>query len=239
MASYCVRDLNWETMEPKKFVPELIAGIRTKPFFHNAEKMIPKASDSLYENATKLAKKDMGGAHQEVQELTVKYSEISCVPVLIPVWMATSSCNGKPVWFCMNGMSGKYIARSPAPKKNQIWTLGIILTILYVWLAGYLQYTSGIINFGTVIISAVFAIFSVASIMAGLKKVFSMKLSIWLAIGVDLFYLFISLRHFKTMIWYHFAIFGFIGLVFLLWRLSSSGAVDESEYEESDLTKLE
>jgi len=239
MGTYSTRDLDWDFSEPKVYNPALIVGIKTKPFFLNAEKVAPRAAKAIKHRALELTKIEIGGAHQELSKFSVFYKEISYTPALIPVWLAVSSYKGKPVWFCMNGLSGKFIARSPAPEKNQIWTLGIILSVLFAFLAGYLQYKGEIINVGTIAIAAVFAMFSISSLMAGLKKVFSMKMSLWMALGVDLFYLFISLSHFKTMIWYHITMIGFIGFVTLLWRLSSSDTVDESEYEDADLESID
>jgi len=239
MGTYSTRDLDWDFSDPKAFNPALIVGIKTKPFFLNAGKVAPRAQKALKHQALELTKTEIGGAHQELNKFSVFYKEISYSPVLIPVWLAVSSYKNKPVWFCMNGISGKFIARSPAPEKNQIWTLGILLSVVFTFLAGYLQFRGGIINVGTVAIASVFAIFSVSSLMAGLKKVFSMKMSLWMALGVDLFYLVISLSHFKTMLWYHIAMIGFIGFVTLLWRLSSSDTVDESEYEDADLESID
>ncbi len=239
IGTYCTRDLDWDLSEPKIFNPSLITGVKTKPFFFNAENIAPRAAKVIKQRALELTKTEIGGAHQEVEKFSIKFNEISLTPVLIPVWLALSSYHGKPVWFCMNGMSGKFIARSPAPEKNQIWVLGVFLTLLFTFLAGYLQYNGKIINVGTVAIAAVFAIFSISSLMAGLKKVFSMKMSLWMALGVDLFYLIISISHFKTMFWYHLAMSGFIGFVTLLWRLSSSDTVDESEYEDSDIESID
>jgi hypothetical protein len=239
IGTYCTRDLEWDLSEPKLFNPSLITGVKTKPFFLNAEKVAPRAAKVIKQRAVELTKTEIGGAHQEVEKISIKFSEISLTPVLIPVWLAVSSYHGKPVWFCMNGMSGKFIARSPAPEKYQIWVLGVFLSVVFTFFAVYLQYIAEIINVGTVAIAAVFAIFSISSLMAGMKKIFSMKMSLWMALGVDLFYLIISISHFKAMFWYHLAMTSFIGIVTLLWMLSSSDTVDESKYETTDLESID
>lgn len=239
LAGYVTHFLEWDLSSPKKFHPALIAGIKSKSFVFNESKIIPRASDELVYQVKEKIKEDMGGAHQEIHDWNANFSSVECTPALIPVWMAVTTCMNKPVWFCMNGISGKFIARSPSPSKQSVWTLGIFLSVLFTVLAGYLQDAAGIFKFGTMIFAAIFSIFTVSALLAGLQKVFSIKMSLWLAAGIDLFYLIISSQHFYAMLWYHVAIFGFIGLILLFWRISSSDMVDESDFDEDTIEKLQ
>lgn len=239
VATYCTRHLEWDLSRPKAFDPAVVAGIRTKPFLIGEQKIHHNASEELDIMIKQKMKEEMGGAHQEIHSLKTRIDRISFFPALIPLWMALATSNGKPVWFCMNGMNGKFIARSPSPPKKRVWFFGILFSLAFTVLAWYVYQSQQSMNAGAMIFAGIFSIFTVSALLAGLQKVFSMKLALWLAFGSDLFYMLISYQHIGVMWRYHVAVLAFILIFLALWKLSSSLGVDESEFDPDAVEKLE
>lgn len=227
--------LSWDIQSLKVFRPELISGTSITPFYLSHKTVVNIAAEAHHKRFDTLAKEDMGGKIPVLYKLDVKVTKAESIAALLPVWRLKASYKDKPVWCLMNGVNGKFIARGPSPSKTQVYIAGIILFALFFGIAEYQLYIHSKLQVGRSIFFAVFTLFSVAALLAGLQKKIGVALSIGVAIGCTLFLMIISLSDFTSLIWYYVALFILYGMTYLSYKLSSSDEFDESEFEQDDL----
>lgn len=228
--------LSWDIKSLNVFRPELIAGTSITSFYLDHDAVVRIAAEVLDKRFDTLAKEDMGGKIPVLSELNVEVSSAESIAVLLPVWRLKASYKDKPVWCLLNGVSGKFIARGPSPTKAQGYLVGTILFALFFTLALYQYSAHNQLKVGTALFAGVFTLFSVAAIVAGLRKVFGMPLAIGIAAASTAFYLFISGSHILILLWYGIGLIILYALAFMSYKLSSSVEFDESDFEQSDLS---
>jgi Zn finger protein HypA/HybF involved in hydrogenase expression len=138
------RDIGFATTYDLKalrpYDPALIAGWQAEPYTLRPDQAWPKAKEEIDGLITRAVCRDIGGAEQRISSLRTQYLAVNVKHVLLPLFIASYTINGKTYRFQVNGQSGDVAGDRPYSKlKVALVTAAVVAAVILLYVLSYLR----------------------------------------------------------------------------------------------------
>lgn len=121
----------WDLMKLVPYKSEYVSGFQAEAYAVGLKDGFPIARQVIDRQIESAIRSDIGGDHQRISHVDVRYSDIKFKHVLLPVWVSAYRYRDKPFRFIINGQTGEVSGESPKSWwKIAFLTLAILLVFL-------------------------------------------------------------------------------------------------------------
>ena len=131
-----------------QFQSAYLAGYSANIYDVTAETAISRAQERMKTTAEEVVRTSVTGySTVKAEQMDITYRNPRCLYALLPVWLLSSTFEGKVYTFAMNGQTGRLVGDVPVDKSLRVQsflkTLGIafaailIIAIIFGWTGGY------------------------------------------------------------------------------------------------------
>lgn len=128
-----VADWNLPKLDP--FQAEYLSGFRTERYSIGLKQGFINAKEIMEPTIRQLIRQDIGGDHQRIDDMKVRYSAITFKPLLLPLWVAVYRYHDKTYQILVNGTTGKVAGYRPWSAWKIIRLVVLILIIIGIIVA--------------------------------------------------------------------------------------------------------
>jgi len=131
----------WDLKQLKPYQDEYLAGFVAESYQLELKSGFERGQDYMDEYLTELARRDIGGDEQRVQQLNTHHSQVRFKHLLLPVWLSSYRYKNKVFQFVVNARTGEVQGERPLS-----WLKIFLLALLAVALVAGGIYLSDTIN---------------------------------------------------------------------------------------------
>lgn len=129
----------WPTDQVRPFSPEYIAGHLSRTYDRDVGECFDDAQRRMDAAIERTIESDIGGDHQRITQKQSRFTSLTFVHLLLPIWLLTVVYQGQPYQVFINGVTGEVQGERPYSKVK----IAIAVTLaLVVLLVGFLVYRS-------------------------------------------------------------------------------------------------
>lgn len=103
----------WPTDDAAPFSAEYIAGHLCRTYDHDVEESFGPAKQRIESGIRDTIRRDIGGDHQRISSMSVRYELLTFKHLLLPIWLLTVVYQQKPFQVFINGVTGEVQGQRP------------------------------------------------------------------------------------------------------------------------------
>jgi hypothetical protein len=103
----------WPTQDAAPFSAEYIAGHLCRTYDHDVEQSFGPAKQRIEAGIRETIRRDIGGDHQRISSMSVRYDHLTFKHLLLPIWLLTVVYQQKPFQVFINGVTGEVQGQRP------------------------------------------------------------------------------------------------------------------------------
>lgn len=106
----------WPTQQAKPFSAEYVAGHLCRTYDHGVEECFGEAKGRVEDGVRSTVRRDIGGDHQRISAMSVRYDLLTFKHLLLPIWLLTVIYDQRPFQVFINGVTGEVQGQRPYSK---------------------------------------------------------------------------------------------------------------------------
>jgi hypothetical protein len=122
--------MEWKLNALVPYQPEFVSGFRAEAYQIGLREGYPIAKEQIDARIYGLARADIGGDQQRVDDIATRYSEVKFKHVLLPVWISAYRFRDKTYRFLVNGQTGEVAGESPLSWQKVTWLVVVVIVVI-------------------------------------------------------------------------------------------------------------
>jgi predicted RNA-binding Zn-ribbon protein involved in translation (DUF1610 family) len=127
----------WPVQSSRAFSPEYVAGHLCRTYDREVDQCFGDAKARMEPEIRKTVKRDIGGDHQDIRRMDVRYDSVAFTYLLLPIWLLTVVFQEKPFQVLINGVTGEVHGQRPwSPAKIAAAVaagLAVLAVAIVIW----------------------------------------------------------------------------------------------------------
>jgi rubrerythrin len=137
-----VRELEpWPTSTARPFSAEYIAGHLCRTYDHDVEECFGPAKQRIEAGIRDTVRGDIGGDHQRISSMSVRYDHLSFKHLLLPIWLLTVVYQQRPFQVFINGVTGEVHGQRPYSALKI--AMAVVAALIVIGIAVFLYQSGG------------------------------------------------------------------------------------------------